>query len=499
MAYQDLRAFLAALHEAGELHEVTAPVHPELEITEIVDRVVKAGGPALLFRNVVGYDLPVLINAFGSERRMALALGVRELEEPAARITKLLDLQVPAGLIGKLGKLRDLKDLTATPPKMVRRAPVHEVVKSGEDVDLLRDLPILKCWPSDGGRYITLPQVITRDLATGRRNVGMYRLQVYDGRTVGMHWQIHKHGAEQEEEAGRRRRRIEVAVALGGDPVLTYAATAPLPGVDEYVFAGFLRQANVELVACKTVDLEVPAQAEITIEGWVDPTERRVEGPFGDHTGYYSLPDEYPVLHVTALTHRRDPIYPTIVVGIPPQEDDWLGKASERIFLPLLRFQLPELVDLSMPFEGVFHSCVIVSIRKRYPKHAFKIANALWGLGLMSLAKLIVVVDDDVDVHDHSEVAWRAFNNVDWQHDVLTSVGPVDSLDHASYQLNWGGKIAVDATRKTAAEGYPRTWPPDVVQDPDVAAGVTRRWEEFGLPWIPSRHPESPAPHDRGA
>ena len=491
MAYRDLREFLVALRRAGELHEVTAPVDPELEITEIVDRVVKAGGPALLFRNVVGYPgVPVLINTFGTAKRMAMALGAPDLDEPGRRIEKLLDLQVPAGLMGKLAKLRDLRDLASTPPKLVKRAPVQEVVKTGDDIDLLRDFPILKCWPLDGGRYITLPQVITRDPATGRRNVGMYRLQVFGKNELGMHWQIHKHGTEQSEEAGRRRERIEVAVALGGDPVLTYAATAPLPGIDEYVFAGFLRQDNVELVSCKTVNLEVPAAAEIVLEGWVDPAEQRREGPFGDHTGYYSLAADYPVLHVTAVTHRREPIYPTIVVGIPPQEDDFLGKASERIFLPLLKFQLPEIVDLSMPFEGVFHSCVIVSIRKRYPKHAFKVAHALWGLGLMSLAKLVVVVDADVDVHDYSQVAWRAFNNVDWSHDVLASVGPVDSLDHSSYQLNWGGKMVVDATRKSAAEGFPREWPPDITQDPEVVARVSKRWDEFGLPWIPSRHQE---------
>lgn len=488
MAYRDLRAFLDALEDADELHVVDAPVSPILEITEIVDRVVEAGGPALLFRNVEGCDVPLVINLFGTERRMAMALGVDDLDEPAHRIEKLLDLSMPEGLLGKLGRLRDLKDLASTPPKHVRQGPVQEVVKTGDEVDLLRDLPIMQCWPEDGGRYITLPQVITRDPETGRRNVGMYRLQVFDGRTLGMHWQIHKHGAEQEESAARQGRRIEVAVALGGDPVLTYAASAPLPGVDEYVFAGFLRQDNVELVRGVTVELDVPAHAEIVIEGWVDPDERRTEGPFGDHTGYYSLADEYPVLHVTAVTHRKRPVYPSIIVGIPPQEDDWLGKASERIFLPLLKFQLPELVDLSMPFEGVFHSCVIASISKRYPKHAFKVANALWGLGLMSLAKLVVVVDDDVDVQDYREVAWRAFNNVDWQHDIQVVQGPVDSLDHSSYQLNWGGKVAVDATRKTAGEGFTRPWPGDILQDPEVVRHVDERWSDYDLPWIDSRH-----------
>ncbi|HEX9888181.1 MAG TPA: menaquinone biosynthesis decarboxylase [Nitriliruptorales bacterium] len=491
MAYRDLREFLTALDRAGELHEITAQVSPILEITEIVDRVVKAGGPALLFRNVEGYDVPLVINLFGTEKRMAMALGAESLEEPARRIEALLDLDVPGGFIPKLRKLGDFKDIAKTPPKVVKSGPVQQVVKTGDDIDLLRDLPVMQCWPEDGGRYITLPQVITKDPTTGRRNVGMYRLQVYDRNTIGMHWQIHKHGAEQEEEAARLGQRIEVAVALGGDPVLTYAATAPLPGIDEYVFAGFLRQANVELVRCQTVDLEVPAHAEIVIEGYVDPTERRLEGPFGDHTGYYSLADDYPVLHVTAVTHRERPIYPSIIVGIPPQEDDWLGRATERIFLPLLKFQLPELVDYSMPFEGVFHSCVIVSIKKRYPKHAFKIASALWGLGLMSLAKLVVVVDEDVDVQDYSAVAWRAFNNVDWMHDIQVIQGPVDSLDHSSYQLNWGGKIAVDATRKTAAEGFPREWPPDIVQAPEVVARLDQRWSELGLPPIPSRHPSS--------
>ncbi|HUH06796.1 MAG TPA: menaquinone biosynthesis decarboxylase [Egibacteraceae bacterium] len=480
--FRSLRDFVGALRDAGELAEISSPVDPILEVTEINDRVVRAGGPALLFTNVIGYPgVPLLINAFGTERRMCLALGVERLDDIGDRIAALLDLSMPQGFGGKLRKLGQVAQLRSLPPDHVRSGDCQQVVQTGDAVDLLRDFPIIQCWPQDGGRFITLPMVISRDPATGRRNVGMYRLQVHGPRTLGMHWQIHKHGTEQMEAAAELGQRIEVAVAIGADPALTYSASAPLPDVDEFVFAGFLRGKGVDLVRAKTVDVDVPADAEIIIEGYVDPAERAVEGPFGDHTGYYTPAEDFPVMHVTAVTHRKRPIYQTIVVGAPPQEDAWLGKASERIFLPLLRFTIPEIIDYDLPIEGVFHGCVIVSIAKRYPKHAQKVMHALWGAGQMSRVKCILVVDADVDVHDYAEVAWRVFGNVDWQRDVTIVEGPVDQLDHASPMPNWGGKIGVDATRKTPAEGYDRGWPPDMTMTDAVVDAVTERWAALGL------------------
>ncbi len=479
MAFRDLREFLDALRRRGELHEVKAPVSPELEITEITERVVKAGGPALFFTNVQGYPgIPVLTGAFASEGRMSLALGVSTLDKAGEKVRELLEMEPPRGILDKVRALARLRPLAAMAPRVVRGGPCKEVRQEHPDV---LAFPLLKCWPRDGGRYITLPLVITRDPVTGRRNVGMYRLQAFDGRTLGMHWQAHKDATSHHARAESRASRLEVAVAVGCDPVLTYAASAPLPGVDEFAFAGFLRGEPVELVKADTVELEVPAAAEIVIEGYVEPGERRLEGPFGDHTGYYSLAEPYPVMHVTRITHRRDPIYHTTVVGRPPMEDYWLGKATERIFLPLIRFLLPEVVDIDMPAEGVFHNCVLVSIEKRYPMHARKVMYALWGLGLLSLARLIVVFDADVDVHNHSEAAWRAFNNVDPARDLIIAEGPVDALDHSAPQPLWGSKLGVDATRKWREEGHPREWPPDVVMDPEVKRRVTERWEELGL------------------
>jgi 4-hydroxy-3-polyprenylbenzoate decarboxylase len=484
VAFADLREFVAHLEKAGQLRRISAPVSRDLEITEITDRVSKRTGDAnvaLLFENVEGFAMPVLINAFGSPARMAAALGVDGLNDLSARVAKLLDLRMPGTLFAKLRRLGDLFDLAKAGPKRVRSAPCQEVVETANPS--LAALPALRCWPGDAGRYITLPMVFTRDPGTRARNVGMYRLQVYDERTLGMHWQIHKGSAEHHrvaEEQGAQR--MEVAIALGGDPVSIYAGSAPLPpGVDEMVFAGWLRGAGVPMVACKTVDLEVPAEAEIVLEGWVDPAERRVEGPFGDHTGYYSLARDYPVFHLQAVTRRKSPIYPTTIVGRPPQEDYWLGKATERIFLPIIRLLLPEVIDMNMPAEGVFHNLVIVSIKKRYPGQARKVMFALWGLGLMMLAKNILIVSEHVDVQNLSEVAWRATGNVDPKRDLVLVEGPADDLDHSALRHRFGGKLGIDATEKTEADGIGQPWPEEIVMTPEIRERVTRRWAEYGL------------------
>jgi 4-hydroxy-3-polyprenylbenzoate decarboxylase len=484
VAFADLREFVAHLEKTGQLRRVTAPVSRDLEITEITDRVSKGpaeGNVALLFENVEGFSMPVLINAFGSPARMAAALGVERLDDLSARVAKLLDLRMPGTLRDKLRRLGDLFDLAKAGPKRVRSAPCQEVVET--TAPTLAALPVLRCWPDDGGRYITLPLVFTRDPITGVRNVGMYRLQVYDDRTLGMHWQIHKGSAEHQRVAEERGAgRMEVAIALGGDPIAVYSGSTPLPpGVDEMVFSGWLRGSGVPMVACKTVDLEVPAEAEIVLEGWVDPAERRLEGPFGDHTGYYSLARDYPVFHLQALTRRKSPIYPTTIVGRPPQEDYWLGKATERIFLPIIRMMLPEIVDMNMPAEGVFHNLVIVSIRKRYPGQARKVMYALWGLGLMMLAKNILIVSEHVDVQNLSEVAWRATGNVDPKRDLVLVDGPMDDLDHAALRHRFGGKLGIDATEKTEADGIGQPWPDEITMSPEVRERVTRRWAEYGL------------------
>ncbi|MHB8868207.1 MAG: menaquinone biosynthesis decarboxylase [Thermoleophilia bacterium] len=475
---KDLRDFIRLLREHGELAVVDHPVDPILEITEVADRVVKSAGPALLFRNPVGSSIPVLANQFGTEERMLLALRSPSYDALAARVKGIFDLEMPEGMLEKVKALGRLKDLASYAPKMVKKGVCQEVVKRGDDVDL-GILPVLQCWPLDAGRFITLPLVFTRDPRTGVRNTGMYRLQVYDRNTTGMHWHLHKDAAEHYREAGAR---LEVAVAIGTDPAVTYAATAPLPGmVDEMMFAGFLRGEPVEMVRCVSVDLEVPAHAEIVLEGYVDPGERRVEGPFGDHTGYYSPADEYPVFHVTALTHRTDPIYATTIVGAPPMEDCFIAKATERIFLPLLRLTLPEMVDMDLPMEGVFHNCAILSMRKAYPMHARKVIHAVWGTGQMQFTKCVIVVDADVDVHDHSQVAWRVFNNVDPRRDMVIADGPLDALDHSSPTANWGSKVGIDATAKMPEEGHPREWPPDIVMSNDVVARVDAVWAELGL------------------
>ena len=484
MKFKDLREYIAFLEQKGDLRRVSTPVNFELEITEIADRVVQSGGPALLFENVVGYDTPVLINMFTSDQRMAWALGVDHVDDLVARMHGLLQLMQgpPEGLLNKLRTLGQLVHLGSFQPKTVRNAPCQEVVLQGAEVDLYQ-FPILKCWPEDGGRYITLPLVITKDPETGVQNYGIYRMQVYDARTTGMHWQTHKVGAHHYRVSQEQQlEKLEVAVALGGDPATIWSGSAPLPAdLDEMVFAGFIREEGVELVQAKSVDLLVPAQAEIVLEGFVTPGEERMEGPFGDHTGYYSMPDPYPVFHVTTVTHRRSPIYPTTFVGRPPKEDYWMGKVTERVFLPLIKLMLPEIVDINMPAEGIFHNLVLVSIKKEYPGQARKVMMGLWGLGLMSLAKTIVVVDDFVDVQNPSEVAWRVANNLDPGRDLVVVEGPLDDLDVASPTARFGSKLGIDATRKGPGEGYHRGWPPDIEMSSEIKALVDRRWSEYGL------------------
>lgn len=482
VAFRDLREFIDLIDRRGQLRRITALVDSELEITEITDRVSKAGGPALLFENVKGSNMPVLINAYGSRERMAWSLQVEDLDSIAAEITGLLQLadNMPESLLGKVKMLPQLAQLSTFFPKLVKSGPCQDVVMMEPDLDIL---PVLKCWPDDAGRFITLPQVYTRDPRSGKRNVGMYRLQVYDKKTTGMHWHIHHDGAENYRlNQSAATGRMEVAVALGGDPAIAYSATAPLPKeIDELIFAGFLRKKPVELVKCKTVDLEVPAEAEIVLEGYVLPAESRREGPFGDHTGYYSLPGDYPVFHLTCMTHRQDAIYPTTIVGKPPQEDCYLALASERIFLPLMKMQMPEIVDMHMPMEGVFHNCVFVSITKTYPGQARKIMNALWGMGQMMFAKFIIVVDGEVNVQNLSEVLWKVFNNVDPRRDTMVVDGPLDVLDHSAPAPLFGAKMGIDATRKWAAEGHDREWPADIDMSREIIEMVNSRWSEYGL------------------
>lgn len=484
MSYPNFPAFLADLERRGELVRVKQPVDPVLEITQFADRSVKSGGPAFLFEQPVGSRIPVAINTFASLTRVALALGVDSVDDIAARIQQLVSLPQTLGKLSLGEKLRlgweTLGLLPKLKPKLVASGRCQEIVET-ERPNLL-DLPVLQCWPDDGGRFITLPLVFTRDRRTGARNCGMYRLQVYDERTTGMHWHLHKGSSRSYQDYEAQGERMEVAVALGGDPALTYCATAPLPdGIDEMMLAGFIRNAPVEMVKCKTVDLEVPASAEIVLEGYVEPHERRREGPFGDHTGFYSLADDYPVFHLTAITRAADAVYPTIVVGKPPMEDTFLGHATERIFLPLLRLTLPEVRDMSMPLAGVFHNCVVLSIDKRYPQHARKVCYAVWGTGQMMFSKFVIVVDSHVDVHNEQEVMWHVWNSVDPKRDTFIVDGPLDALDHTCPQPAWGSKMGIDATRKWAAEGFAREWPDEIAMDPEVVAKVARMWGELGL------------------
>ncbi len=535
MAYNDLREWIAALEAAGELKRIRPEVDPVLEITEITDRVSKGasktygrpGGPALLFENVKSANrLPVLINQFGSERRMQMALGVDRLDEVAERIRQLLNMKSPEGFLEKLKMLPMLADMGKFFPKVVPGGPCKEVIRK-KDFSLL-DLPVLQCWPKDAGRFITLPCVITRDPRTGKRNVGMYRMQIYDATSAGMHWQRQKVAAEHYREmlrlgtqasgsptrasrggvevpsaaqksaavdimarsgggstlaeGQRPSGKMEVAVAIGTEPALTFSAIVPAPPeVEEFLVAGFLRQKPVELVKCETVDLEVPASAEIVLEGYVNLDELRTEGPFGDHTGFYSLEDEYPVFHLSCITHRKDPIYATTIVGKPPMEDGWMGKAVERIFLPLMKLTLPEIVDVNLPVEGIFHNLMIVSIRKSYPGHARKVMNGIWALGQAMFTKCIVVVDEDVNVQDIGDVVLKVFNHIDPERDIQFTLGPVDSLDHASRLPNFGSKMGIDATRKWPAEGFTRPWPDEILMDEKTKTLVDRKWKDLGI------------------
>jgi 4-hydroxy-3-polyprenylbenzoate decarboxylase len=483
MAYDDLREFIRALEKHGELKRIPFEVDPVLEITEFADRSVKSGGPALLFEKPKGSDIPVLINAFASMRRMEIALEVSSVEEIAGRISELLAMQKPEGLLGKLKMLPKLADLASIFPKTVSGGPCKDVIRHKGKFDL-NYLPVLQCWPQDAGRFITLPMVFSRNPDTGKRNCGCYRLQVFDSSTTGMHWQTHKQGAEHYRRVAKagQSARMDIAVVIGADPATMYSAILPLPpDLDEMMIAGFIRGKPVDMIKCETSDLEVPANAEIVLEGYVEIGELRTEGPFGDHTGFYSLADDYPVFHLTCITRRKSPIYATTIVGPPPMEDFYMGKAIERIFLPLMRLQLPEVRDICMPAEGIFHNLILVAIRKSYPGHARKVMHAIWGLGQAMFSKCIVVVDEEVDVQDVREVAWKALNNIDPQRDIEFVLGPVDSLDHASRLVNFGSKMGVDATRKWPGEGFTRPWPDVIRMSPEVKSRVDELWKKAGL------------------
>lgn len=482
MAYQDLREFIRALEKAGELKRIPFEVDPYLEITQFADKSVKTGGPALLFEKPKGSNVPLLVNAFASDERMRIALQVDDVDLIAQRISDYLQMRMPEGIINKLKMLPMLAEVGAFFPKIVKDGPCKEVIRhTGFSLD---EFPVLHCWPDDGGRYITLPMVFTKNPATGKRNCGMYRMQVYDATTTGMHWQTHKQGADHYRRlaAEGKDAKMPVAVAIGCDPATLYSAILPLPpDLDEMMIAGFLRSKPVEMVKCETCDIEVPAEAEIILEGYVNVGELRREGPFGDHTGFYSLEDDYPVFHVTCITHRKNPIYATTIVGPPPMEDFYMGKAIERIFLPLMRLQLPEVIDMAMPAEGIFHNLMIVKIRKSYPGHARKVMHAIWGLGQAMFTKCIVVMDEDTDVHNFSEVAWKALNNIDPERDIEFVHGPIDSLDHASRLANYGSKMGIDATKKWPSEGFTRPWPDVIKMSPDVVARVDEMWKKAGL------------------
>jgi 4-hydroxy-3-polyprenylbenzoate decarboxylase len=521
LAFDGLRDWVEALERAGELKRVKAELSPVLEMAEVADRAVKSDGPALLFENVAGYKgARVLMNQFGSERRMRMGLGADSLDDVAKRIETLLHPVPPTSLVDKLKMLPMLAEVGSYFPKIVdgKRAPCKEVILRGDDVDVLK-FPVLTTWPGDGGPFITLPCVVTKDPRNGKRNVGMYRMQVYDGKTTGMHWQRQKVAAEHFRDRLRsaagtttgavdvmartaggttaavdvsgvpqhvvtkiRGERMEVAVAIGTDPAVTFSAIVPAPpDVEEYLIAGFLRGKAVELVKCETVDLEVPATSEIVLEGYVELGELRSEGPFGDHTGFYTMTDDYPVFHITCITHRKNPIYAATIVGKPPMEDAWMGKAVERIFLPLMKLMLPEIVDVNLPPEAVFHNLMIVSIRKSYAGHARKVMSGIWAMGQAMFTKCIIVVDEDCDVHDLREVTLRVANNIDPERDIQFTLGPVDSLDHASRLPNFGSKMGIDATRKWAAEGFMRPWPAMLEMPVEVKQRVAKICKDLGL------------------
>ncbi len=483
MAYLHFQDFLSHLESAGELKRVSDSVSPNLEITEVADRVMKSpdGGKAILFENPTGFNIPVAINTMGSRKRMSMALGVDDYEEIANDISTLVKPEAPVGIMNKIRMLPRLSRIASSSPKTVSSGICQEIVEEGDAVDLTK-IPVLKCWPDDGGAFITLPLVFTYDPETGKRNTGMYRIQIFDRNTAGMHWQLHKTGAEHYRKSESQGQKIHAAVALGGDPAIIFSALAPLPpNVDEMMFAGFLRKKPVNMVKCKTIDIQVPADCEMILEGYVDPFERRSEGPFGDHTGFYTSVEPYPVFHVTAITHRKNPVYPCTIVGKPPMEDGWMGKAVERIFLPLVRMMVPELADMNLPVEACFHNLAFVSIRKRYPGHAFKVMNALWGLGQLMFTKMIFVFDEEVDVQNIQECIWRIANNIDPERDMLLSKGPIDVLDHASRAMGFGSKIGFDCTRKLPAEGYTREWPNAIEMSPEIVRRIDELWPKLGL------------------
>ncbi len=487
MAYNDLRKFLKLLEGKGLLKRIKAEVDSVLEITEITDRMCKSpgGGKALFFEKVKGSEFPVVTNMFGSFQRMCLSLQVEKLDDIADRIEGLLNQSPPKSFMEKLSMLPRLFELSKCLPKLTKNAPCQEIIEK-DNPDLTK-FPILKCWPGDGqptdeGRFITLPMVFTKDPDTGRPNCGMYRIHIYDKVTTGMHWHIHKDGARHYDKYKALGRRMPAAVAVGSDPAVIYSATAPLPeSIDEMLFAGFLRGEPVEMVKCITSDIEIPANSELVIEGYLEPGETRLEGPFGDHTGFYSAADDYPVFHVTCITHRKDMIYPATIVGKPPMEDCYMGKATERIFLPLLRLDFPEIKDFNLPMEGVFHNAALISIKKSYPGHAKKIIHGLWGKGQMMFSKLLIVVDDDVDVQNIPYTAWRVLNNVDWKRDIVIAEGPVDDLDHSASWPRYGSKMGIDATRKTKEEGMMRDWPEEMFMSEEIKRLVTKKWKEYGI------------------
>lgn len=479
MRFENLRDFIAHLECEGELRRIGVEVSPSLEMTEIADRVVKQGGPALLFEKPTGYTMPVLMNSMGTRKRMRMVLGSEAISDITENYLSLLDRTGAATFFDKIKMLPRLKEVADALPKEVSGAPCQEVVL---DPPSFEPFPILTCWPQDGGPYLTLPMVFTRDPETGHQNCGMYRMQIYDATSCGMHWQIHKGGAHHHRKAIARGERIPVSVAVGCDPVVVFVSACPLPpDTDEMILAGLIRKRGVPMVKSRTNDILVPAESEIVFEGYVEPDELRLEGPFGDHTGYYSLADDYPVFHLTCVTHRRDPIYHATVVGRPPMEDCFMAEAIERLFLPIIRKLLPEIVDIHMPFAGVFHNLLIVSIRKSYPGHARKVMHGLWGLGQVTTTKVIVVVDEAVNIHDPEEVVWKALNHIDPQRDMEFVMGPVDTLDHASRLPNYGSKVGIDATRKGADEGFTRPWPDEITMSPEVKAKIDALWKQLGL------------------
>jgi 4-hydroxy-3-polyprenylbenzoate decarboxylase len=487
VAYKDLRDYLMVLESKGLLHRISIEVDPILEISAITDRVCKGpdGGKALFFEKVKGSEYPVVTNIFGSFERMCLALEMNNINDIALRIEELMNQAPPKTLMEKLAMLPKLLEFSKFLPRSIKTAPCQEVIEKDEP-DLTK-FPVLQCWPDDGqptdeGRFITFPMVFTRDPETGRPNCGMYRIHIYDKNTTGMHWHIHKDGARHFDKYRALKKMMPAAIAVGSDPAVIYAATAPLPeSIDEMLFAGFIRREPVGMVKCITSDIEVPANSELVIEGFIDPEESRIEGPFGDHTGFYSAADYYPVFHVTCITHRKDLIYPATIVGKPPMEDCYMAKATERIFLPLMRLDFPEIKDINLPMEGVFHNCCIISIKKSYPGHARKIIHGLWGKGQMMFAKLLIIVDDDVDVQNISYTAWRVLNNVDWKRDTVTADGPLDDLDHSANFPRYGSKMGIDATRKTREEGMTRDWPRELFMTDEVLRLIESRWNEYGF------------------